>query len=295
MYKLITFKAPYLNIYVKSYLIYTEHYNIFIDSGLHSNEEKLVPFLLNGKKNVLLMTHGHWDHIGSNDTIHQNGGVIYAHPNDMRFYTDFDWHWQLGFGQFEGDIEVPPERKEVFWREIGKTACIDRFICEDEELVFDDIRLRVIGLPGHSSGSVGYLDVKKSVLFTGDALMGTGFFGGMAQYCDYLAYVASMQKVIELSPETVYTGHTDSLMNHEGVHLAQQGIEFAECIKHKVKEHLDSTKGEIRLKDAVQHICSSMGTKIGGGSCVTILNHLCEFGQKDPRIERLVKHHICGI
>lgn len=294
MYKLITFKASYLNIYVKSYLIITEHYNVFIDSGLHSNAEKLIPYLQNGKKNVLLMTHGHWDHIGSNDTIHQNGGVIYANSQDMRFYTDFDWHWQLGFGQFERDIEVPPERKEVFWKEIGKPAPVDRPINKGEELTFDDIRLQVIGLSGHSNGSVGYFDAKKSILFTGDALMGTGFFGGMAQYCNYAAYIASMQKIIELSPETVYTGHTDALPNCAGVQLAKRGADFAGSIKEKVQEYLESARGDIELKDAVQRICAGAGTKVGGGACVTVLNHLCDFGKKDPRIERLVKYHICG-
>lgn len=295
MYMLITFKVPYLNIYVKSYLICTEQYNIFIDSGLHSNAEKLIPYLLNGKKNVLLMTHGHWDHIGLNDTIHQNGGEIYANSQDLRFYSDFDWHWKLGFGQFEGDIEVPPERKEVFWREIGKPAPVDRSISEGEELTFDDLRLQVIGLPGHSSDSVGYFDAKKSILFTGDALMGTGFFGGMAQYCNYAAYISSMQKIIELSPETVYTGHTDSLLNHTGVLLAKQSINFAGSIKEKVHEYLESASGDIELKDAVQRICGSAGTKVGGGACVTVLNHLCDFGKKDPRIEKLAKYHICGM
>jgi hydroxyacylglutathione hydrolase len=295
MQELVTFKVPYLDIYVKSYLVCTEHYNIFIDSALQSNAERLYPYLKNGKQNVLLMTHGHWDHIGLNEMIHRNGGAIYAHPADMPFFMDFDWHWKLGFGQFENDMEVPPERREIFWSEIGKPAPVDRFVKEGEELVFDDIRLQVVGLPGHSRGSVGYFDAMQSVLFTGDALMGTGFFGGMAQYCDYTEYVASMRKIIALSPETIYTSHTDPLIRGEGIRTARDGTAFADRAKASVEEYVKSIKGDIWLHDVAQFISSREGKKMGGGACVTALNHLNDMKAQDQRIERCVEPYICGM
>ena len=119
---------PYLNIYVRSYLISTECFNVFIDSGLRGNLSKIQPYLENGKQNVLLMTHGHWDHIGLNAEIKRFGGTIYAHPDDTRFFEDFDWHWEVGFGQYEKDFNVPKERGEVYWREIGSPTAIDCFL-----------------------------------------------------------------------------------------------------------------------------------------------------------------------
>ena len=58
------FSHPYLGIYTKCYLWQTEHYNVWIDTGLKPNWADMEPCLQDGRKNVLLLTHGHWDHIG---------------------------------------------------------------------------------------------------------------------------------------------------------------------------------------------------------------------------------------
>lgn len=292
---LITFKVPYLNIYVKSYLIETEHYNVFIDSSIQSNKGNLHPYLKNGKKNVLLMTHGHWDHIGLNNVIHREGGTIYAHPADMPFFVDFKWHWRLGFGQFEKDIEIPPERSKIFWKEIGDPIPVDHFVKDDEELSFDGLRLQVVGLPGHSRGSVGYFNPVQKVLFTGDALMGTGFFGGMAQYCDYTSYIRSMEKIISLSPQTTYTSHTGSFTNGEGSRVAIEGKEFAERVTANMEEYVSNTKGSISLREAAQFISRAESKIMGGGACITALNCLNDMKTRDSRIENCIEHYICGM
>lgn len=295
MKNMTTFKVPYLTIYVKSYLIETENYNIFIDSSLQSNKSNLYPILKNGKKNVLLLTHGHWDHIGLNSVIGQEGGLIYGHPADMIFIMDFDWHWQMGFGQFVNDMEIPPERKEIFWREIGKPTPVDYFLKDGEELIFDNLKLKVLELPGHSRGSVGYYNFESDVLFTGDALMGTGFFGGMAQYCDYKSYLASMDKIAELDPKTIYTSHTDPMLDGLGGKTALEAKVFAQRVKRRVEEYIKNTEGSIILGEIASYISEKEGKKMGGGACVTVLNHLNDMRNQDYRIEQVIKSYIRAI
>ena len=289
-----TFHMPYLNIYVKSYLIMTDHYNVFIDSGLQSNMPNIRQYLQNGKQNVLLMTHGHWDHIGLNADIRQYGGVIYAHFSDMRFFQDFNWHWQVGFEQYANDMTIPPERSEVFWREIGQPAVIDYSVQDGMELKFDDLTLYVIGLPGHTNGSVGYYVPSDKTLFTGDALMECGFFGGLAQYCDYEAYISSMQKIMELAPEVIFTSHTNPYKKGTGTQAAKEAVDFAGRVKKRVEDYLKSTKGCIVLKDAAHAVCESERRSMGGGACVSVLNHLCDMRAEDSRIEDCVEKYICG-
>lgn len=295
MHDVITFVTPYLNIYVKSYLIETEQYNVFIDSGLASNAENLLPYLKNGKRNVLLMTHGHWDHIGCNRLLHDHGAEIYAHPADYIFFEDFFWHWEYGFGQFETDMVVPPARREVFWREIGKPAPVDQFVKHGETLTFDDLSLQVIDLAGHSRGCIGFFDAESGALFTGDALMGEGFFGGMAQYCDFASYVASMNRIVERNPEITYTDHTDPLFSGGGKALATLSIRFAEQAKENVETFVRITSGEIKLSDAANFIASRAERKMGGGACVTALNHLNDLRASDERIARCTNRYICSM
>ena len=297
MYEVVTARADYLNIYVNSFIVSTQRFNIFIDSGIAGNIKSLQPYVENGKTNVLLMTHGHWDHIGLNSYIRKHGGMIYAHKADIRFYQDFDWHWKYGFGQFENDIIVPPERQDIFWNSIGKPTPIDRFVREGDELTFDEVRLKVVELPGHSLGSIGYVDEDHHVLFSGDALMGKGFFGGMAQYCDYEKYIRSMQKIIEIKPEKVYTSHTDCLDYGKGIETARDAIAFAHRVKSHVETYIASSDGKenIVLGEIGRYVAAKVNRAMGGGACVTVLNHLFDMKNNDSRIEKCVGRYICKV
>lgn len=269
-----TFQVPYLGQYTTSYLIRTEHYNVFIDSAIKSNEEALKPYLEGNRENIVLLTHGHWDHIGCNGLIKKNGGRVFANRNDLPWLTDFDLHWQIGFGQFLKDVQVPPERKTTFWSEIGEMVEIDRFLEDGEELHFDDLTLQVVAIPGHSKGSIGYFNPEENLLYTGDALMETGFFGGLAQYYDAESYRYSMEKIIALDPETVLTAHTPAYERHSAAAAAETAIEFSRKIEADVICYVENTSGPIRIGDLAKEVCLTEGKKVGCGACICVMNHL---------------------
>ena len=215
MKELQTFSHPYLGIYTKCFLWQTENYNIWIDTGLRPAWEEQKEILSNGRKNVLLMTHGHWDHIGGIALIRQHGSIVYAHEADRRHLTDLEWHWQLLFGQFEKDFDLPPARKTVFWESVEAPSDLDRGIVDGDVLNFDQLRFRCIGLPGHSGGSVCYLEETTGTLFTGDGIMGNGFFTGTPQIENYESYIQSMQRLKTVSVDRVITDHTDVVSGKE--------------------------------------------------------------------------------
>lgn len=290
-----TFHVEYLAQFVNSYLIQTDHYNVFIDTSLKHNEEEYVPYLSDNRENIVLLTHGHWDHIGCNSLMKKNGARIYANKADLPWLTDFQLHWDIGFGQFLDDVTIPPARWDVFWSEIGETTEMDGFIQDGDELTFDDTVIRVIALPGHSAGSIGFYLPADNVMFTGDALMETGFFGGLAQYYDAGAYRSSMQKLIQLNPKTVYTAHTPEYFDHKAAEAAETAIRFSHSIEKDVLEFVHSTDEDIRIGDAARYVCGKEGKKVGGGACITVLNHLAH--NTDPDVVgrlHLEKYH-CGI
>lgn len=295
MKELVTFHEPYLGQFTNCYLIRTDTHNIYIDAGLKSQQEQLLPYLQEKKEHVLLLTHGHWDHIGASALIKEHGGKIYAHKADLPWLTDFDLHWQIGFGQFKNDFNVPPERWDTFWAEIGEPVQVDQFVEEGDILTFGEVSLQVITLPGHSAGSVGYYDAEEDALFTGDALMHTGFFGGLAQYCDYDLYCRSMQKLVDLAPATAYTAHTEPYLNGAAAKAAEEAIVFAGKICADVDEYLQLHKGNVRVGEAARFVCEKEGKKWGCGACVCVLNHLARL--KDPNVERCVdfKQYLCHL
>ncbi len=296
MANIVEFNIPYLAQFVKSYLIETENYNIFIDGGIKRNEEKVKPYLNNGKKNVAIITHGHWDHIGLCSAIKEAGGILYGNARDKRYYEDFDWDWEVGFEQYITDCNVPPERKPLFWSEIGDVCPLDKFVWDGDVLSFDDVELKIIELPGHTRGSIGVYLEKEDVLFTGDALMGLGFFGGCTQYCDYLGYMSSMQKIIDLNPKTIYTAHTETLENHSGKEMAQLGFETGKTIEKTVNEYLASFDGEeLNVPDIARVVAEKIGRNFGGGACVSVISHLSLCKAQDEKIAKCLEKYVYGV
>lgn len=285
--------VPYMGQFTNSYTFCTAHYRIFIDSALKSNEGNILPLLGDGRQPVVLLTHGHWDHIGCNERIKSHGGEIYASKNDLPWLTDLQLHWQIGFGQFLSDVTVPPERYDTFWREVGNVVAVDRFVHDSDELRFDDLMIRVIALPGHSCGSVGYYLPGEDILFTGDALMHTGFFGGLAQYYDAGSYRASMEKLTGLDAETVYTAHTAPYCHGTATQAAREAISFSEKIEAVVKEYIHQVDGPIAVGDAARYVCGKLGKKVGCGACICVLNHMAKMKETEGRLD--LQRYICNI
>jgi glyoxylase-like metal-dependent hydrolase (beta-lactamase superfamily II) len=272
-----TITAPYLGIYTKCFLCKDKEYNVFIDSGLSANADLLTPILTNGRTNILLMTHGHWDHIGCNSLIKNNDGHIYAHPADSRMYEDHVWHWRLLFGQFEKDFDLPDTRKKAFWESIGESVGLDTAIQDGDILEFGSMSFRVIGIPGHSGGSVCYYEESSGVLFSGDGLIQDGFFGGTAQIERYDDYINSMEKLAEVGPKLVLTDHTEKMPGNRLRLAARTSIECAHRYLNAVERYANTTSSP-SVSGAASAIAKAENKHVGGGTCVSALGALCSLG-----------------
>ncbi len=275
--ELITFTYPYLGIYTKSFLLSNSEYNVFIDSGLATGGEKLIPYLKNGKKNILLMTHGHWDHIGCNSLIKENAGTIYAAKRDKKMLEDYTWHWQLLFGQFEKDFDLPAARRTVFNESVGKAVGLDISVKDGDIFDFGDISLKAIATPGHSGGSICYFEENSKLLFTGDALMQDGFFSGTAQIERFDEYIKSMEKLKTIDAKTVLTDHTEPFSGEEIEAAAERSIDCAKRFLGSVESYSASTDTP-NVSDAAKAIATAENKNVGGGTCVSALGALNALG-----------------
>ena len=142
------------------YLVYCEETRAcaVIDPG--ADPEKIISAVadLELKPVIVLNTHGHVDHVGGNSDIVRKYGVPLAmHAADTGMLQVSDY---IELSLLLGARNSPPP---------------DRLLAEGDEIAVGRITLRVMHIPGHTAGSVGF--VAAGVLFSGDTL----FCGGVGR------------------------------------------------------------------------------------------------------------------
>lgn len=173
---------------------------VVVDAGiLYDYEEKEFSTYLetNGLQLVAaLNTHLHLDHCFGNDFLYKKYGIKAKADKKEESNLNMLKSYAQVFGiPYNGDIQE-----------------LDSYLNDGDEITFGETTLRVISVPGHSAGGVGFYNKKDGVLIIGDSLFKgsigrTDLPGG-----DYATLISSLTKKIMTLPENtiVYPGHGSS-------------------------------------------------------------------------------------
>lgn len=179
------------NIEVNCYLVSTENAAVVIDPGYRSAE--VLDFLLNAtdKERLILLTHGHFDHIGFADELSE--------------ITDT----KIAIGEMDAPAleDNNINLSALFGMPISNFGA-DILLSDKDEISVGDLTFKVMHTPGHTVGGVCYLC--DDILFSGDTLFNgsigrTDFPGG-----DFEALKNSIKRIYTLPGDTVLlSGHGD--------------------------------------------------------------------------------------
>ena len=186
-----------------NYLIRGSYRNVLIDSGLDQNFLYLQGQLLHlGLKirdiDVVINTHEHLDHIGSNRYF-QESSLIAAHRFAATKITLEDHYVTL---YRTGDRNEVPLRIHL-WLE--------------NRSLFDlgSHTLEVIHTPGHTSGSICIYEFKTKVLFSGDTVFARGILSYIAESGSVGDYINSITRLEARKISRIFPGHGDVSQNPE--------------------------------------------------------------------------------
>ena len=197
--------------YFNLYVIRGKDGDILIDTGFVGMKKKLKRWLDKFNIKLIILTHAHIDHIwnvqylkklyncevmiGMDDIENIDNSKINSKASDRKHIR---WTKLMNFGM------------KKF---IPKRFDIDMGLCDNQLLSKYGIDMKIVGLSGHTTGSIGIL--YNDYLFAGDALVNRKKRPQIAyQNQDNVSARNSYNKIIELKPKLIFVGH-DKKINYD--------------------------------------------------------------------------------
>ncbi|MGO5337063.1 MBL fold metallo-hydrolase [Bilifractor sp. LCP19S3_H10] len=146
---------------------------------------------MDGKPAAILLTHGHFDHIGACAALRAKYGImVYAEEHEREVLTD------------------PTKNLSASWAS-PVTAEADRYVKDGDILRLAGFEIHVYHTPGHTKGSCCYYFPEEKALFSGDTLFCESYGRTDLPTGSSHDMEESVRRILrEIPPDTaVYTGH----------------------------------------------------------------------------------------
>jgi glyoxylase-like metal-dependent hydrolase (beta-lactamase superfamily II) len=224
------------------YLIQGER-NAIIDTGLSTAPENdivpaLEPLGLNlADIHLILHTHGHVDHTGGDSYMKRAGNAqIFIHRDEASQLNDrkryFDEFFAPMVERILGKEHIAKEWAQ-YTESAGAEVAVDGHLKDNDIInLGEGCQLRVLHLPGHTPGSIGFYWEEEGILFSGDALPGLhDDGGGLPILTDLEAYNTSLARLERLPIKYLLLSH-----DHRGLSSPPFHIKQGEVVKNHLQD-----------------------------------------------------------
>lgn len=149
-----------------------------IDTGMNCPKAKELAESLTALPLMLINTHVDRDHISGNDAFDE----VWMSASEMAYYHHSGVHSHTVHGLYEGD-----------------------------SIDLGDRSLEVIALPGHTPGSIGFLDSRNRVLLSGDPIQKHGTIFMFGPQRDLAAAIESYSRILKSKDrfDEIWPSHAD--------------------------------------------------------------------------------------
>ena len=235
--------------FVYVYMIYGREITL-IDSGVASSAGIILEYLRNTGRNpeeisLMILTHGHPDHIGAAQAIKEISGCsVAAHGADRVWIENPDQQLK--------DRPVPG-----FYSLVKGSVAVDRILKDGDILdLGPGLGIEVLQTPGHSPGSISLWMPEEGALFSGDAIP---LAGEMPIYDDIRLSISSIQRLRRIEEIKLLLSAWDEPRQGEDAYgIMDQGLDYLQRIHRSVIR-----AAERKGSDNQMEICSEAVRELG--------------------------------
>lgn len=200
---------------VNCYLVSQQGKTILIDTGTAAYRKKVLKECKNANVQLIILTHGHCDHIQNTVFLSRKlKAPVAMSDGDIELIEDNlkqPLYAKGLFGKFLRFYSVFTI-KYMKKRKAMEQFCPNIILKDGMNLDEFGIQAEVVGLPGHTKGSIGILVGGKD-FFIGDALMNMTVLTLPRIYTDEEQMRKSADKIWKMKNTMIYFGHGKQLRN----------------------------------------------------------------------------------
>ena len=178
---------------------------ILVDTGSAISYNKVLEECSKYNMKLIVLTHVHFDHAENAAKLSKHFNIpVACHEADVELFESFDKQPMESYG-IVGKVVLDTSLKVLRNTKVEKPENLI-FIKDGDDLSAYGFDAKIIGMPGHTKGSIG-VDVEGTHLLVGDELdnwisPATGHL-----YNDLDAIKNSADKIVKLGERTLYYGH----------------------------------------------------------------------------------------
>lgn len=190
---------------VNCHLVQGEQGAILVDTGRAGYGEKLLPLCRQWDVRLIVLTHGHLDHVQNAAFLSQQLEVpIAMHRADLELLEDNDCQPMQAHRRLGRLIQSLSRRG--FQDTLLPPFQPDLYLEDGDDLSHFGVNAQVVALPGHTAGSIG-LKTEDGALLVGDAMFRLFSPAPALVYADRRQMEDSVAKIWALHPTALYFGH----------------------------------------------------------------------------------------